>query len=155
MRPAFGLPQALLIILFIGGIVTVTMRYAGLGAKHYADSYTREQAELFMQSATETALLRISGYDRTATGGCLKNFTVSLPSDDGTALFDANVTINRYYLYQGLDNGVNLSGCDRVVAIETPESHGMVDMSIVVTSNQDNPKILHPVKLVRRSLQRP
>jgi len=144
MRHAFGLPQVLLIILFIGGIVTVTMRYAQLGAKHYADSYTREQAELFMQSATEMALLRISGQNRT-TGGCLSSLMVR--SSDGK--FNANVTIERYYLADGTTCGGTLSQ-----VIQSEESNGMVSMRVVVTSNA-SAKVLHPVRLERRSLQRP
>lgn len=157
MRSAFGLPQVLMIILFIGGIVTVTMRYASLGAQHYADSFTREQAELFLQSATEAALLRISSYDRNLTKDCVKNISVTLPSlRDNNTLFTASVTINRYYLYNGLDNNdVNLTACDRIVSIQTPESHGMIDMSVIVESNNTNPQILHPIRLERRSLQRP
>jgi hypothetical protein len=147
MRRAFGLPQVLLIILFIGGIVTVTMRYASLGAKHYADSYTREQAELFLQSATEAALMRISAYDRNSSGSCLGSLTVR--SSDGK--FDANVTIERYYLADG-------STCNNGVAytpIQSEESNGMISMRVIVTSDSTNTKILHPIRLERRSLQRP
>jgi len=146
MRHGFGLPQVLLIILFVGGIVTVTMRYASLGAQHYADSYTREQAELFLQSATEAALMRISAYDRSG-GSCLGNLTVR--SSDNK--FDANITIERYYLADG-------SMCNNGVAytpIQSEESHGMVSMRVIVTSDNTNAKILHPIQLERRSLQRP
>lgn len=144
MRHGFGLPQVLMIILFIGGIVTVTMKYASLGAQHYADSYTREQAELFLQSATEAALLRISGQNRTVSG-CLSNLIVR--SSDGK--FDANVTIEQYYLADGTTCGGTLSQ-----AIQTEESNGMVSMRVIVTSNA-NARVLHPIRLERRSLQRP
>ncbi len=148
MRRGFGLPQVLLIILFIGGIVTVTMRYASLGAKHYADAYTREQAELFMQSATEAALFRISGYDRSANT-CLQFINIS--SSDGR--FDANITVNRYYLVNEICNNVNYT------TIQTDDSHGMIDMTVIVTSKDPklNPslKLGNKVRLVRRSLQRP
>lgn len=149
MRSAFGLPQVLMIILFIGGIVTVTMRYASLGAQHYADSYIREQAELFLQSATEAALLRISAYDRT-DGSCMPNLTVR--SSDGK--FDAAVTIEQYYLADGT-TCTDTSGNLFSTAIQTEESHGMVSMRIIVTSDNTNAKILHPIRLERRSLQRP
>ena len=145
MRHAFGLPQVLLIILFVGGIVTITMRYASLGAQHYADSYTREQAELFLQSATEAALLRLSAYDRSG-GSCMQNLTVR--SSDNK--FDANVTIERYFLADG-------TTCNNVAytPIQSEESHGMLSMRVIVTSNSTNAKILHPIRLERRSLQRP
>lgn len=145
MRRAFGLPQVLLIILFIGGIVSVTMRYASLGAKHYADSYTREQAELFLQSATEAALLQISGRNRT-TQGCLNDLNIT--STDNR--FSAQITVEKYYLADGTSCGGTLSE-----PIQTEESNGMVSMKVVVTSNNANAKILHPIRLERRSLQRP
>ena len=145
MRHAFGLPQVLLIILFVGGIVTVTMRYASLGAQHYADSYTREQAELFLQSATEAALLRLSAYDR-SSGSCMQNLTVRASDTK----FDANITIERYYLADG-------TTCNNVAytPIQSEESHGMISMRVIVTSDSTNAKILHPIRLERRSLQRP
>lgn len=151
MRHAFGLPQVLLIILFIGGIVTVTMRYASLGAKHYADSYTREQAELFMQSATEAALFRISGKNRSLLSECANEFNIT--SSDGR--FTAEINVTKYYLFEGKDNNGLAWNCNRNVSIETSESHGMIDMTVIVESNNSNPKILHPVRLMRRSLQRP
>lgn len=150
MRHGFGLPQVLMIILFIGGIVTVTMKYASLGAKHYADSYNREQAELFIQSATEAALLRIGAFARTSLpGGCLQTLNV-LSSD---SKFNAAVTIEQYYLADGTtctDTAGNLFS----TPIQTEESHGMVSMRIIVTSTPHD-KILHPIRLERRSLQRP
>lgn len=151
MRHAFGLPQVLLIILFIGGIVTVTMRYASLGAKHYSDAYTREQAELFLQSATEAALLRISAFARNANpGGCLQ--TLSVKSSDGR--FNAAVTVEQYYLADGT-TCTDALGNVFSTAIQSEESHGMVSMKVVVTSDNTNTKILHPIRLERRSLQRP
>lgn len=149
MRTAFGLAQALMIILVVSGIATVTMRYASINAKHYADSYTREQAELFMQSATEAALLRISGYDRKANNTCIPIITIV--SADGR--FQADVNVTRYYLYDGLDNDGAVWSCDHIVSIETPESHGMVSMKVVVTSL--GKKVGNPIRLERRSLQRP
>lgn len=152
MRHAFGLPQVLMILLFIGAIATITLKYASINAQHYADSYTREQAELMLQSSIEATLLRIQGYDR-STGGCVRELNIS----SADHRFSANVTINRYYLYNGVDNnGSILSGCSvPVISITTPESHGMVDINVIVESNNTHPKILHPVRLERRSLQRP
>ncbi len=145
MRHAFGLPQALMIILLVSGIATVTMKYASINAQHYADSYTREQAELFMQSVTEATLLRISAYNR-SSGGCMSDLNIT--SSDGK--FQAAIIIERYYLSDG-------STCNNVAftPIQSEESHGMISMNIVVESNASNSKILHSIRLTRRSLQRP
>jgi hypothetical protein len=129
------------------------MRYASLGAKHYSDSYTREQAELFMQSATEAALLRISGYDRKANNSCIP--IISIDSSDGQ--FHADINVTQYYLYNGLDNDSAAWNCSRIISIDSPESHGMIDINVTVTSNTTDTtkKVGSPVKLIRRSLQRP
>jgi len=145
MRNAFGLPQALMIILVVGGIATLTMKYASINVQHYADSYTREQAELFMQSATEATLLRLGAYNR-SDGTCLGDLNIT--SSDHK--FTAAITIERYYL-------ADAASCSNVAfeSIQTEESHGMISMKMVVESNATHPKILHPIRLTRRSLQRP
>lgn len=155
MRNAFGLPQALMIILFISGIVTVTMKYTSIGAKHYADSYTREQAELFLQSATEAALFQISGHDRNATGYCLRNFTIKSFDER----FTAEIKIRQYYLFKDEPICKDIDGNLISTAIDTEESNGMIDMNVIVTSvdpkTHTDKKVGNQVRLVRRSLQRP
>lgn len=145
MRTAFGLAQALMIILVVSGIVTLTMKYASINAQHYADSYTREQAELFMQSATEAALLQISAHNR-ITQGCLSDLNIT--SSDNR--FSAQIAVEKYYLADGTACTGGLS-----TPIQSEESHGMISMKIIVETNTSHPKILHPVRLERRILQRP
>ncbi len=146
-RRAFGLWQAIVIILILGGIMVVTMRFARIGAHHTADSYTREQAELFLRSALEIAMLQIGTHDR--SGGCLG--AVRVLSRDGRFIADINIT--RYYLLKG---SADLALCGPLgYPIETEESHGMVMMEAVVRSDPSNPKIVHPVRVLRRSIQRP
>lgn len=147
MRRAFGIWQALVIILIVSGLMVVAMRYAKIGAVHTADSYTREQAELFLQSAVEIAMLQIAGHDRNS--GCLDH--VRVVSKDRK--FVADIAIVRYYLLRGSSD---LAACGPLgYPIETEESHGMVMMEAVVTTDPNHPKVLHPVRIVRRSLQRP
>jgi hypothetical protein len=146
MRRAFGLMQAILIVLMVGGIMTVALRYARVGAIHTADSYTRERAELFLRSAMEIAMLQIAGHDR--SGGCLSH--VKVISRDG--LFTADIRIVRYYLLRG---SADLAACGSLgYPIGAEESHGMVMMEAVVTTDPRN-RAVHPVRLVKRSLQRP
>ncbi|WP_353661783.1 hypothetical protein [Hydrogenimonas sp. SS33] len=148
-RGAFGIWQALIIILIVGGMMTVALRYARLGTRHTADSYTREQAELFLQSATELALLEIEGYDRRSQGKCLDHLHIL--SRDGR--FAADIAVTRYYLLEGSED---LALCGPLgYPVRTPESHGMVMLEAVVTTRPDGAKTGHPVRLVRRSLQRP
>ncbi|WP_457593410.1 hypothetical protein [Hydrogenimonas sp.] len=146
-RGAFALWQAIAVILILGGIMVVTMRFASIGAHHTADSYTKEQAELFLRSATEIAMLQISGHDR--SGGCLQR--VRVVSRDRK--FTADINITRYYL---LKSSPDFALCGPLAyPIESEESHGMVMMETVVTSDPTNPRVVHPVRIIRRGIQRP
>ncbi len=146
--------MAMVMILALSGAAVLTMKYVSISAKHIADSYTKEQAELFAQSVLEATIMKIQGYDRSTNSDCLR--TLSFKSPDGR--FDASVTIERYYLYNGKDNdGSSLSNCSIVKAIHTPESHGYVTIDIVVQTNGTNDKIgsfISPVRVMLRSLQR-
>jgi hypothetical protein len=149
MRAGFGLPQALMIILFISGIVLVSIRFARVSVEHYADSYTIEQARLFERSAMERALLEIGGFDRTG-GDCWSSHNDSPhPEVFENNDFNASVEVIRYFLADG-------STCNNVddVAIETPESHGMVQLRIVVT-DKGNARTSREVRLESVSVQRP
>jgi hypothetical protein len=146
MRRAFGLMQAIMIVLLVGGIMMVAMRYARVASIHTADSYIREKAELFLQSAMEIAMLQISGHDR--NDGCLDHITIT--SRDG--VYTADIRIVRYYLLNGSADLVSCGGLG--YPIGTEESHGMVMMEVVVTTNNEGKRV-HPIRLVKRSLQRP
>ncbi len=138
--------MAIFMLLLLSGLAVLTMKYVRISAKHYADSYNLEQAQLFMDSVIETALLRIEGYRR--NGNCLKN--INLVSPDGK--YEANVTIKRYFIY---DSGRNdMAHCDIIQQIQTPQSNGYILMNIVVRS-RDDAKILTPVRISKRTLQRP
>jgi len=147
MRRGFGLMQAIVIMLVVGGIMTLALRYARVGAVHTADSYTRERAELFLQSATEIAMLQISGQDR--GDGCLDRVRVRSREGD----FVADIRILRYYLLEG---SADLAACGSLgYPISTEESHGMVLMEAQVYSDPASARVPHPVRILRRSLQRP
>ncbi len=147
MRYGFGLWQAIMIILLVSGIMMLAMKYARVGVVHTIDSYNREQAELFMRSALEVALLEIEGHDRSS--GCLQHLRII--SKDNKFIADLNIT--RYFL---LENSDDASACGSLtVPIQTEDSHGMVMIEMVVESNSSNPKITHPIRLLRRTLQHP
>lgn len=136
MRKAFGLPQALLIIIFIGSIVLIGIKYTKVGVNHYGDTYINEQAKLFLQSTKEWALLQISG-EKCWKGG-------SLSHNSGNIVFNANIEVEKYYL-------INTSECSGVDTeeIKTLESNGYVKLKIAITDS------LQKVKLIDRSIQRP
>jgi len=147
MRRGFGLIQALIVIVLISGIMVIAMKYAQISVRQTGDSYVRESAELFMDSAIEATLLALSDYNR--TNGCLHE--VNVTSWDNRFFADVNIT--QYFLYEGKD-GVN--PCDRNVSIQTEESHGMVMLEVRVRTNTLNAKNEGKnIRLTRRTLQRP
>lgn len=144
MRAGVGLWQAMGMILLLSGMMIVVLRYASVGAKHTADSYVREQAELLVQSAIEQTLLKISEQNRTADG-CLRFPNISEPPQERGKKYTVFVEIKRYYMYgEGCANELN-------VTIESPESHGYVLLHVEVNASIDGtPK----VRILRKTLQR-
>ena len=163
MRNGFNLLMAIGMILILSGAAIMTLKYVSISSKHIADSYIKEQAEIFSQSVLEATILKVEGHDRNTTdgvagtldGGCIK--TLDFNSSDNR--FHADVTIKKYYLYNGVDNdGVyHCSSQDLDGNISTSESHGYVMIETIVTDNQKNKKIKGstPIRIVKRSLQRP
>ena len=154
MRRGFGLLQALLVIVLVSGILVIAMKYATVSVKQTADAYVKESAELFMDSAVELSLLAISGKERNATSPCLKE--VHIVSSDKRFVADVNIT--KYFVYQGKDNNGSTFNCDsdRIEAINSDDSHGMVMLEVTVETNATHPKNRgKEIRLTRRSLQRP
>lgn len=152
MKRAFGLLQAIMIILFIGSVVLIGMKYAKVSVKHYSDSYIKEQAELFLQSTKEWTLLQISGFDRKANGRCWGGGTIKLSDmvENIKQDFNASVEVERYYLLDTPSPNDDFDLCGALsYEIQTPESHGMVMVKIIVEDSQGR------VRLVNRSIQRP
>jgi len=156
--------MAIWMILILSGMAILTMKYVSISSKHISDSYIKEQAEIFAQSVMEATILKIEGHDRNTTSSSNSAVTFSgnciekLNFISADSRFDANVTISKYYLYEGKDNdGVNHCGSGLVEDIKTRESHGYVMIDMVVESNATHPKIKGstPVRIVKRSLQRP
>lgn len=150
MRKAFGLVQALLVIILISGIMVIAMKYAKVSLKQTGDLYAKESAELFMDSTVEMALLAISGYERNATTGCLSD--VHIISEDKRYVADVNIT--HYYLLQ---NSQDCTVCGSLcMPVLSEESHGMAMLELSVFTNDAHPKNTgKKIRLTRRTLQRP
>jgi len=140
-----GIWQAIMMILLISGLMLVVLKYASISAKHTADSYVKEQAELYLNSVIEKALLDISNFDR-SNGKCYSGDNYNEPKDRGKE-FTASVKIEKYYLYnETCNNNVDYT------PITTSESHGMVIMQVEVNATVDG---VLTTRLLRRTLQRP
>ena len=146
MRRGFTLITAILLILLISTIAMLSLSLSSLTTKQTSDIYLREQAELLLQSATEYALLAISGRD-IATNGCINTINAQYPQAGANALFDINISLS--YLGNGLPNTCirldnNVSNLDSNVTV-------MID-TVVTSANSVSTE---PIRLHRRTLQKP
>lgn len=146
MKRGFGLWQAIMIILIISGLMVVVLKYSRIAAKHTADTYVREQLELYLNSVVEMTLLRISLQDKTT---CVSNYIPPIVSKNGV-VYSGNVDVKSYYLLNGISE---FGSCAATIEnIQTQETHGMVLMEIEAVATQDG-NITS--RILRRTLQRP
>jgi len=148
--------MAIGMILLMSGIGVMTMQYIRLSAHHHIDSYHKEQAQIFMRSLIEAAILKIHEQNR-SQDGCLESFTMSNSKSDKNKTFIGRVKIEKYYLYKGKDNDKNTPSCSNIESIDYSPSHGYVIIEVVVESNQSHPKMrgTTPIRIVTRSVQHP
>jgi len=154
MRKGFGLLQVLLVIILVSTILIIAMKYALVSAKQTSDIYSKQGAELFLNSAVEITLLAISGYKRDNTNGCLREVNITSPDNR----FIADVNITDYYLLKDSNDSIlcKLGSGYRVHDIQTQDSQGMVMLEVVVKTNPNNPRNRGKnIILTRRTLQRP
>ena len=145
MKKAFGLMSAIIILLLISTLLVAVVKFAFVSVKHTSDSYLIQRAQLFMQSSIENAIMAIEGYKRSSD--CLSNIHFI----DENNMFEANITILRYYCYDNDDCPCE----DLNKSIKTDKSHGYVLMRVVVESNISNPRVDRQIRLITTTLQRP
>ena len=145
MKKAFGLISAIIVLLLIATLMVAVVKFAFISVKHTSDSYLIQRAQLFMQSSIENAIMAIEGYERSSD--CLKNIHFI----DENQMFEANITILRYYCYDKNDCPCG----DLNKSIKTDKSHGYVLMRVVVESNTSNPRVDKKIRLMTTTLQRP
>lgn len=146
LHRGFGLWQALMILLIVSGMMLLALKYARISVEHTADTYVREQLELYAGSVMEMSLLEISLRNKT---NCLKDYTPPSLTKKGVT-YAANVEVVRYYLLRGVNE---FGSCSVPISlIESSESHGMAVLQIEATATSEG-SVTH--RILRRSLQRP
>jgi len=147
LKKAFGIMTALLILVLVSFLLMLILKASSIGVKHIQQSYIKTQAEIFMQSSIENALLAIEGYDRQSANNCLKH--IYFTSSDGR--FEANISVLRYYCY----DMSKCPNCNIAVPIQTSKSQGNVVLYAIVKTT-DNPRNGNAkVKITRMTLQKP
>lgn len=146
VRKAFGLPQALMIIIFIGSLVMLGMKFSKVSVNHYSQTYMSELARLFLKQSIEHALYDISGHDR-ATKGCWEKATYK------DKYFEAHVKVLEYYYFKEFLSDLGNCPNDMLIETDTEESHGYVRLQVSVTAISTNYD--KDINITQVSLQRP
>lgn len=146
VRKAFGLPQALMIIIFIGTLVMLGMKFSKVSVNHYGETYMSELARLFAKQSIEHALYDISSTNR-ATSGCWKGATYT------DKYFSAEVKVLEYYYFKDFLSDLGTCPPEKLVEIDTESSHGYVRLLVSVKLNSTNYD--KNINITQVSLQRP
>lgn len=154
-RSGFALIMAIFVILIIAGIMSLMVNISATSSQRTTNDYLHEQAMLLTKSATEYALLRISGVNRNfaAAGGtpCLTGLNLNYP-DNAAPLFNINITIQ--YIGLLVQCGPNIAGYapNYINTVLTPESIGTVLLDVTVSTAGGIAN--EPIRYHRRTLQK-
>ncbi len=145
-RGGFAMIMAIILIVVLSTIMAIMLELTQKTTKETTNLYLKEQAVLLAKSATELALLEISGHNRGAGGNtnCLSHVNAAYPNDT-SPIFDINTTIR--YIGLNCKNGFNY-----IKTIDTPESNGSVLIDTSVTSTPGTS--IQTIRYFRRTLQK-
>ena len=141
---------ALIFIVLIATLGALALSLSTATVKQTSDLYLREQAELLVQSATEYALLAISGHTINTTNGCLNTINATYPTDGADKLFDINISL--YYMGNGLPEGCQTLTRNLNNITTTDSNITVVIDTIVSTADGISTE---PIRLHRRTIQKP
>ena len=156
-RSGFAMIMAIFFMIVIATLLSYMLSTTTETAQRTTNTYVNEQAQLLAKSATEYAILRVSGHDRSALG-CLQGFNSEYYGSGGGTdpLFDITVTMN----YFGFGNACAPLFVDsqpvtkNIGSIDTPESNGTMMIDVYVTNNPVGLDLPEPISYHRRTLQK-
>ena len=139
--------MAIAFLVIIAGMLATMLNMTATTSKRTEHVYFTEQAQLLAKSATEFALLAISGHDRVATGTCVDSTTSTFPA--ANPYFNINTTI-RHIGMGGICPNNNY-----IPIINTQQSRGTVLIDVYVSSIDANLNIGETIRYHRRTIQKP
>ena len=80
MRSGMAMIMAIAFLVIIAGIMATMLNMTAVTTKRTEHMYFKEQAQLLAKSATEFALLAISGHDRLGNSSCVNSITSNFPA---------------------------------------------------------------------------
>ena len=145
MRSGFSLITAIIIMMTVSMLMTMMVSLSTVTVKSTTDMYLKEQAELLARSATEYALLAVSGHDNHKS--CIEQINIYYPSRTNPT-HEMNVTL--WYMGSGLVN------CNHILDnnLSTDDSNLTAIVDVVVSVDQNNTGITEPIRLQRRTIQK-
>lgn len=161
MKKGVGLIQAIMIILIVSGMMIIVLKYASVSAKHISDTYVKEQTALFLDSAIEQTLLKISEHNRTIQ--CLADdmmpYSPATKTKKGIT-YSAEVAIKKYYLQVGSDDLAYCTGSLNPlqnigisIAISSSNSHGIALLEVEAKATKTDGTIVS--RILKRTLVQP
>ena len=147
VRKGFGLITAIIIMLTVAILMSMMIGLSTATTKQTSDIYIKEQARLYLRSATEYALMAISGHNNDTD--CIKDITLNF-KNAGVTHYTAKIDL--WYMGKGIP-----SACGKVLdnTVQTDDSNYTVIMDVTVEANQTNLGLTEPIKVHRRTLQKP
>ena len=143
-RRGFGLITAIVIMMTVAVLMSLMIGLSSSTVKQTSNLFIKEQARLYLRSATEFALLAISGHDNSVS--CVEDVNITFDNNS----YHASVDI--WYMGRGIS-----ASCSKIVdnTIQTDDSNYTVIMDVIVEANQTKLGLSEPIKLYRRTLQKP
>jgi cytochrome bd-type quinol oxidase subunit 2 len=139
MRKAFGLLTAIMFIVLVATIGALALSFSTQTNKQTSDAYLKAQAELLSYSATEYALLALSGHK--ISSNCIEKISANYN--------DFKIYVTFKYIGNNLPC-TTLAGAN---AIATPYSNVTVLMDTIIEFNATIGN--EPIRIHRRTLQKP
>ena len=132
--------------MLIATVGAMIISIATMNSKKATDDYLRVQAEMLARSATEFAIMRIQGFNRTASNNCLETVTIDANP------FTAKATINYFF------DGDRPANCDDSYVLYNNadldnDLNGMAVIDVVVTTKAGVSS--EPIRIHKRTLQKP
>jgi type II secretory pathway pseudopilin PulG len=145
MKKGFSLLTAVIFLVVIATISILALSLSTESAKTTTDDYLKVQAELLAKSATEYAILAMSGHDYSSN--CLENILIKYPESTNYT-HEANISIS----YIGSNLPCNASHI-LSNSLATDDSNRTVIIDTIVTTN---PNIsTEQIRIHRRTIQKP
>jgi len=160
-RNGFALMTAVFLMLLISILLLKMLSYTSETSQRTVNEYLSEQATLLTYSATEYALLAISGQERNVSSKCIQTLSAVYPNNT-TPIFDINISIQYVWsnnltpttpLYPGTCQGYIDSAQAPTNQLTTDESNGAAVIEVVVTSKASL-ELDQPIRQYRKSLQK-